>query len=341
MASIFISYTSQDREFSRKLAADLSEIGHSPWLDEWEIKVGECIVEKVEVGISKADYVVLILSPRSIQSQWVDREWRAKYWEEVEKGQVFLLPALIEACEIPSLIKTKKYADFRVDYSAGLADLTKSIPPIPTSTSEKDLDASKIKDLERLRAEISTLITKTQSSNSKLSQCISEALAIAQETNNKELDKFCRRELSGLQVQGGITPKLTNDKRGFSYRLINGFGSVNQLNPQYIGWGENVSAILEFMRSSDEFYSLKVLITFPISRVEVQQPADPRKQVMNIQFLAKQVFPDYEYPEQPVFVYFSGYEFIRLLESIRTELTRLLLSLPPLVKVNEPSQEDE
>ena len=37
---------------------DLRELGHEPWLDEWEIKVGDCIVTKIEEGMSNSDYVV-------------------------------------------------------------------------------------------------------------------------------------------------------------------------------------------------------------------------------------------------------------------------------------------
>ena len=56
MAKIFISHSSHDKGFVRKLAKDLKSIGYEPWLDEWEIKVGDCIVSKVEHGIADADY---------------------------------------------------------------------------------------------------------------------------------------------------------------------------------------------------------------------------------------------------------------------------------------------
>ena len=34
-----------------------------------------------------------------------------------------VLPLLIEDCAIPELLKTKKYADFRLNYSDGLEDV--------------------------------------------------------------------------------------------------------------------------------------------------------------------------------------------------------------------------
>lgn len=69
----------------------------------------------------------MILSENSIRSKWVEREWHAKYWSEIEKNQTMVLPLLIEDCEVPELLKTKKYADFRSSYNDGLADVLHAI----------------------------------------------------------------------------------------------------------------------------------------------------------------------------------------------------------------------
>lgn len=130
MAKVFISHSSKDREFAVKLASDLHKLGHEPWLDEWEIKVGECIISKIEHGISEADYVVVVLSPRSVESGWVEKEWKTKYWDEIKQNRALVLPVLIENCEIPPLLKTKKYADFRKNYFQGLKSLINAISPI-------------------------------------------------------------------------------------------------------------------------------------------------------------------------------------------------------------------
>ena len=113
MARVFLSHSSKDKPFVRRLAEDLVAMGHEPWLDEWKIKVGECVVTNVERGISDADCVVLVLTPDAVSSGWVEREWKAKYWNEISQRRTFVLPALAKACEIPALLQTRKYADFR------------------------------------------------------------------------------------------------------------------------------------------------------------------------------------------------------------------------------------
>ena len=53
----------------------------------------------------------------------VEREWQTKYWDEVQKQAIQVLPVLLQDCEIPALLKTKRYADFRKDYNNGLQEI--------------------------------------------------------------------------------------------------------------------------------------------------------------------------------------------------------------------------
>lgn len=135
MAKIFISHSSKDKKFVFQLGKDLRERGHEPWLDEWEIKVGECIPSKIDQAIGEADYVIIVLSPDAVNSGWVEREWQSKYWDEMKKNKTLVLPILISDCQLPNLLKTKKYADFRNDYRVGIANLIAAIAPVSESPS--------------------------------------------------------------------------------------------------------------------------------------------------------------------------------------------------------------
>jgi hypothetical protein len=121
--SIFISHSSKDKPFAEWLALELVSAGHSPWLDEWRIRVGESIPLKISDGIQRCDALVVILSQHAVESKWVENEWQAKYWDEIKDERVRVLPILLKPCEIPSLLRPKKYADFTDDYGKGLRDL--------------------------------------------------------------------------------------------------------------------------------------------------------------------------------------------------------------------------
>jgi hypothetical protein len=64
-----------------------------------------------------------VLSKHAVASHWVEREWQAKYSDELSDGQTRVLPVLLEDCDVPKLLAMKKYADFRNDFSAGIDDL--------------------------------------------------------------------------------------------------------------------------------------------------------------------------------------------------------------------------
>lgn len=126
---VFISYSSSDRQAATWLSVDLANEGHLPWLDEWEIKAGESIPNKIARGNEECDHLLVLLSPKSVGSGWVEREWSAKYWAEAADGGVAVIPVLLEDCEIPTLLRVKKYVDLRRDYSAGLEQLLEALVP--------------------------------------------------------------------------------------------------------------------------------------------------------------------------------------------------------------------
>lgn len=126
-AKIFLSHSSHDKDFVKGLAVDLSSLGHSPWLDEWEILGGESIPSKIANGIEDADFVILVLSKHAVTSNWVEQEWQTKYWSEVASRNVSIIPILIDDCNIPTLLRTKKYIDFRINYTLALEHLIISV----------------------------------------------------------------------------------------------------------------------------------------------------------------------------------------------------------------------
>jgi hypothetical protein len=127
-ARLFISHSSEDKDFVRALAVDLAARGHQPWLDEWEILAGESITEHVSAGVEDADFLILVLSKAAVQSRWVEQEWQAKHWTEVNDRKVRVIPVLKDSCEVPTLLRTKKYVDMRDgNYTTGLELLLTSI----------------------------------------------------------------------------------------------------------------------------------------------------------------------------------------------------------------------
>lgn len=115
MPSVFLSHTSIDKPFVEKIARDLNRLGIDAWVDKYEIKVGESIFWRVEEGLRESEYFAIVLSPEALASEWVRSEIAVAWDKRMLAGKNAILPLLYRDCEIPALLKTIKYADFRHD----------------------------------------------------------------------------------------------------------------------------------------------------------------------------------------------------------------------------------
>jgi hypothetical protein len=120
---VFISYSWKDKDFALRLAMDLRAAGLKVWIDKWEMQIGDSLNKKVAEGISNSAWLCVVLSPDSVASPWVEKELNAALARELERRDVFVLPALHKACNIPLFLRDKIYADFRTSYDQGLAAL--------------------------------------------------------------------------------------------------------------------------------------------------------------------------------------------------------------------------
>ncbi len=126
---VFISYNTEDRPFAERLAKDLAFHGLHVWWDQWEMKVGDSLTEKIQDGISRSSWLAVVLSPRSVKSPWVKRELAAALAQEIESEKVVVLPVLVADCIVPPFLRDKIYADFRSSYRAGLGALLRRLAP--------------------------------------------------------------------------------------------------------------------------------------------------------------------------------------------------------------------
>ncbi len=110
--SIFISHSSNDKFFVRKLAENLRAQGVRVWIDEAEIKVGDSLTVKIGKAIQETDFFGVVLSHNSVNSEWVQKELQVALQKEMKEKRIIVLPILMEQVEIPAFLKDKLYADF-------------------------------------------------------------------------------------------------------------------------------------------------------------------------------------------------------------------------------------
>lgn len=123
----FISHSSKDKPFVRKLAADLVASGVKVWIDEQNILVGDSIPEKIAQGLAESDFFLIVISKNSVSSAWVKKELNGAIVHEIERRKVTILPIKLDDAAMPDTINDKLYADFSHSYEDGLEKLIRSI----------------------------------------------------------------------------------------------------------------------------------------------------------------------------------------------------------------------
>lgn len=108
---VFISHASEDKDdVVRPLANALKKEGLSVWYDEFELKIGDSLRRKIDQGLSKSRFGIVVISRSFIKKGWTNYELDGLMTKAVS-GQQTLLPIWHDI--------TKQEV---IDYSPSLAD---------------------------------------------------------------------------------------------------------------------------------------------------------------------------------------------------------------------------
>jgi hypothetical protein len=107
MTQVFISYARQDQDFARKLAHDLESAGLDVWIDFQDITPGTRWDSAIDQALNEADFMVLIISPDSVESAEVAAEW----WFFLDEHKP-VVPVLLRPTETPFRLRRMQYIDF-------------------------------------------------------------------------------------------------------------------------------------------------------------------------------------------------------------------------------------
>jgi hypothetical protein len=159
--SIFMSHSSKDKFFVRTLAEHFRKYGVDVWLDEAEINIGDSLTEKIGEAIERTDYVGVVLSHNSINSEWVQRELQIALQKELKGKKVVVLPILIETVEMPPFLKDKLYADFTSSdkFESELFKLLRAIG-VSVTTKKETIETKPIKIPQKVPTQLTPIERK-------------------------------------------------------------------------------------------------------------------------------------------------------------------------------------
>jgi hypothetical protein len=100
--SCFISYSSKDEAFAKRLYADLQSNNVRCWFAPEDLKWGAKIRLGIDEAIRLHDKLLLILSKHSVASGWVEHEVKTALAKERRENRVVLFPVRIDKAVLES-----------------------------------------------------------------------------------------------------------------------------------------------------------------------------------------------------------------------------------------------
>lgn len=141
MSFVFLSYARSDAQIVDKIANDLQKEGFDLWFDRRNLIAGQNWQSQIEKAITEAAFVIVFISKNSLQSKWVQEEYRVAFERQQRAGGTRLIPVLLEKVELPEFLSEIQYVDFTESYYQGMRNLVRALKT-PSGPKPKDVIAA-------------------------------------------------------------------------------------------------------------------------------------------------------------------------------------------------------
>lgn len=119
LGKVFISHSSADKPFVRRLSNAIEASGYQTWLDEKELVPGDPLAKRISEAIDRARVVLVVVSSSSIASRWLAFELNHAT-DRMVKGECRVIPVVVEKVPLPPEVAGLLYADFTGDFDLPL-----------------------------------------------------------------------------------------------------------------------------------------------------------------------------------------------------------------------------
>jgi Tol biopolymer transport system component len=131
MAQVFISYSRKDLPFVEQLATDLKNAGFDVWHDVSGLGGGSRWRSEIENALRRSQFVLVVLSPDSTASEWVEREFLF-----ASQLKLKIIPLMYRPCELPLSYINLNYIDMQGEnYQRKFPDLLRALTIDPKTAT--------------------------------------------------------------------------------------------------------------------------------------------------------------------------------------------------------------
>lgn len=127
MPKVFLSHSSIDKPFVRRVKRALYPFGPAAWLDESEILPGDPLWRTILKGIKESDRALVFVTEDSQKSDWVQKEVKQFIAREKSDKQTRIIPVLLTP-NPPDFLTDRLHVNFHNrPFASGIKELLKGI----------------------------------------------------------------------------------------------------------------------------------------------------------------------------------------------------------------------
>ncbi len=146
MTQVFISYSRKDSEFVERLAGDLRLAGLVIWYDLSGLDGGTRWGTEIQSAIENSQFFLVVISPNSLDSKWVQREFLF-----AESCNLKVIPLQYLPCRLPMWLLDLQLIDLQgKNYISNFERLLKAlgVQPKAVEPQPKAISDAELKDQE-------------------------------------------------------------------------------------------------------------------------------------------------------------------------------------------------
>jgi len=307
----FISHSSVDKEIAEQLARDLISQGIDAWFDKWEIMPGDSLRRKIEQGISEASHFIVLLTPNSLSSEWVQTELDAAMVRKIE-NECKLLPVLygISFERVPLTLRGLFCVNLD-DYRKGLDQLIDACygrsrkPPLGQSERQIIMKTLPLSSNAQLIAALLNNNSEVGISHDPILSLdeITKTLSLQENLAEEALDELKEEGFVGVVLTINAPPRVfphnrlfwetdpilrqwkpANDAKTLSSMLVNSYQDgvqISELDKQ-LGWGpRRINPATTFLVEHDIVMASKVIGSHPYAYAWIRPTTKTRRFLRN------------------------------------------------------------
>lgn len=124
---VFLTYCHRDSDVVIGVAKQLVSRELKPFVDVWELKLGDILVREIESALMSARAGIVFFSSKSLESPWVRQEYDRMITQANEDPDFRLIPVRLDSSPLPGFAKDRLWYELFEHSEQGINALVREI----------------------------------------------------------------------------------------------------------------------------------------------------------------------------------------------------------------------